>query len=201
VATGSISNIEGMSVASPVNRSRAEACKVWDTGYRLTNMPSLLVNERDEPQFLLPVSGRSPWDCAFHFVCRKEGRWERTVVAETNNTWCGSLLQRDDDGVLRAYLVAGSDHGEINDYGGGDMEEWESTDGGSGWKFVRKLEPHENLLYNNPIPVEHAGGGTMKGAVVFFGWEGPGSLHRAARAVPPRPNTGKAFLWHRGSWK
>ena len=193
--SGGLSTIDGRPMEPIVNRARAEACKVWNGGWRLTNMPSIHVDDRDQPSFLLPISGKSPWECEFTFVRRAGDRWERIPVAPTNSTWCGGLLRGGADGVLRAYVTAGKEYGELLDYGGGDLEEWTSSNGGTAWTYAQTIAPEPGLFYNNPRFVESDNGEYLDDSLLFFGWQGPGSLKAAAsRRAPGR---GKAFLWHR----
>jgi hypothetical protein len=200
IATGELTTIDGEKMTAPVNRAQAERCKVWDGGWRLTNMPAIWVDSSGEPCFLLPISGKSPWECEFTFVRRNAGRWEMIPVAETNSTWSGCLLRGGREGRLVAYVVSGSEYGELYDYGGGDLVEWISTDDGSSWTRGRTLAPEPGLLYNNPRMVDLSTGGFMDDAVLFFGWAGPGSLNQTARRNPQAGGRGKAFLWRDGEY-
>ena len=201
VASGDLYTIEGDRLHPPLNREKAEACKVWDTGHYLTNMPAIWVDGRDVPSFLLPVSGdASPWDCTFTYVRWQDGRWDRSPVAKTNSTWCGCVLYGGKGAESKAYVVSGKGDGEVLAYGGGDLEEWTSTDGGSTWRQTRVLDPEPGLLYNNPRLVEHASGGAADGALLVFGWEGPKSLCQEVTDPSQARNRGRAFLWHDGEW-
>ena len=200
IASGALYTIEGDRIETPVTRQRAEQCKVWDTGHRLTNMPSILVDGNDEPCFLMPVSEGTPWECQFYFIRRKRGEWERQAIVRTNHTWSGSHLAIGEGGTLVAHLVVGSANGEPLAYGGGQVNEWISVDQGVSWDFNRKLASEPGLLYNNPRPVERIDGSEMPGFLVFFGWEGPGGLQRVGPSLAPLRNTGRAYLWHDGEW-
>lgn len=200
IPSGELYTIDGELVEAPVTRSRAERCKVWDTGYRLSNMPSIILDDDDNPSFMLPVSDETPWDCQFHFIKREGGEWTRQPVVRTNHTWAGSHMVRGVDGELTAYLVTGDTDGESIIYGGGEVGEWRSTDEGSSWRFTRKLVPEPGLLYNNPRPVELASGGELDGYLVFYGWEGPGSIQQGGGSDSPNLNRGRAYLWHDGKW-
>ncbi len=199
VASGRLTNIDGQSMEPPVNREQAEACKVVDTGHHLTNMPSIWADADDQPHFLMPESGETPWDCTFFLIRRAGAEWEKIPVAKTNSTWCGCLLRGDDARKLTAHVSAGKGDGEVLDYGGGDLEEWTSGDGGSTWSPARVLDPQPGLLYNSPRVIERPTGEVVDGYLLFFGWEGPGSLCQEPGPSQAR-NRGKAFLLHDGTW-
>jgi hypothetical protein len=200
LTTGALLNADGEEMPAPLNREQAERCKIWDAGWRLTTTPAIWSDERGEPHFLLPVSDKSPWECRFHYVRRVDGQWKRTPVAPTNSTWCGALLGGEKDGALRAYIISGKDYGELLHYGGGDLEQWASTDGGETWRHEGNLDPEPGLIYNNPRAVELPTGGAVDDYILFFGWQGPGSLHQAAASRSPNPHTGKAYLWSNGAY-
>ena len=201
IKSGQLFTIDGETVERPVNRQRAERGRVWDTGHRLTNMPSIALDERGDPRFLMPVSKESPWECTFHFVQRVDGQWAQSPVASTNGTWSGSLLQSNANGTLSAYVVSGKDYGELIAYGGGDLEEWISHDGGGEWVRNRRLTPEPELLCNNPQPLYRSDGSAVDGHLAFFGWRGPGSLHGAAMSrYSEGINRAMAFLWQDGRW-
>ena len=198
IPSGQLYTIEGDKMGTPVTRETAEKCKVWDTGHRLTNMPSILVNDNDEPYFVMPVSEEEPWKCRFYFIKRDRGNWVKHPIVETNHTWAGSHLVRGEGSELLAYLVVGSVDGETLSYGGGNVEEWVSTDGGSSWKLSRKIASAPGLLYNNPRPIEHVDGSLMDGLLLFYGWEGPGSIQPADGSSKTSRLRGKAYLWRDG---
>ena len=213
IDSGRVYTIEGNRVASPINRAQAEQCKIWDTGYRLTNMPAILNDPTGRPYFLMPVSDDdSPWHCRFHFIRRHRGRWLKTVVTKANGIWDGCLLQRSETGELLAYLVTGDQDGQTLSYGGGTIEEWRSGDEGASWEKSRYLIPEPGLIYNNPKPIERPTGATLDGFVAFYGWQGPGSIQVQADSLlkdspyhtelhdAPTGNRGKAYLWRDGEW-
>ena len=201
IPTGELFTIDGNQLEPPVTRADAEQCKAWDTGHQLTNMPSILVNDRNEPHFVLPVSDATPWDCQFYSVKHGARAWARHPITRSNHTWSGAHLTRGEDGSLIAYLVVGDTDGATLSYGGGEIEEWWSADEGVSWQFSRKLVPEPGLLYNNPRPVELADGTEMRGTLVLFGWEGPGGLQGTSAPYAPTRNTGRAYLWHNGEWR
>ncbi len=198
IDSGEIYNIDGDKVATPVNRGQAErTCLVWDTGHELSNMPSVTIDQQNNPYFLLPVSDQSPWRSRFYFVARRNGKWERVPLIDTNNTWAGCLLQADGLKNFIAYMVSGDPKDETLFYSGGLIEKWHSGDGGVTWHREQVLVPEPGLLYSNPKPVHRSGGGYLKDHVLFFGWNGPGSIE--ADASPLR-NRGRAYLWANGQW-
>ncbi|MFQ5811124.1 MAG: BNR-4 repeat-containing protein, partial [Armatimonadota bacterium] len=169
VASGELWTIDGDRLDPPVNREQAEACKALDTGHHLTNMPSIWPDEKDQPVFLMPESGETPWDCTFFCICPKAGGWQKTPMAKTNSTWCGCLLRGDDGGHLTAHVASGKGDGEVLDYGGGDLEEWTSADRGVTWTHARTLDPEPGLLYNNPRVIERPTGDVVEDFILFFG--------------------------------
>ena len=201
VGSGRVYNIDGKRLELPLNRGQAEHCKVWDTGLHLTNMPSILLDDDDSPSFLMPVAEGTPWECRFHFITRETGEWARYPIAETDHTWSGCHLQRDGDSVLRAFLIAGRTSGAENrSYGGGALEEWRSLDDGRSWELERTIQPEPGLLYNNPKPVENPEGLAERDFLVFYGWEGPGSIEPLSRGDADMGLRGKAYMWRNGEW-
>lgn len=200
IASGELFDRSGKILATPVNKAAAEACKIWDSGHKLTNMPAIHVDAGGHPCFLLPVAGDSPWDCCFYFFKQENQEWHRYEVAGTNSTWSGCRLFENDQDGFTAYLICGKTDGALLPYGGGELEEWVSHDKGENWLFSRSIVPEEGLLYNNPTPVETSAGETLNNQLVFFGWEGPGGLQSTDRQPFKAENRGKAFLWHDGRW-
>ncbi len=200
IPSGQLFTFAGDRVETPVTRKSAEKCKIWDTGLQLTNMPSILVDDDDKPHFMMPVSEETPWKCRFYLIRHDQGEWLRHPVAETNHTWAGSYLKNGKGTALLAYLVVGSVDGETLSYGGGDIEEWVSLDGGASWKMNQRIVPEAGLLYNNPRPVEDVDGSEMNDFLLFYGWEGPGSIQPVDGASGLSSLRGKAYLWNDGKW-
>ena len=200
VSSGYLYTFEGDRIETPVTRERAEKCKIWDTDLRLTNMPSILLDNNGSPSFLIPVSGEAPRKCRFYFVRHDGGGWEKHPIVETNHTCSGSHLAMDRDSALHSYLTVGGVDGETLSYGGGNIEEWVSENGGLSWKLNQQLVPEPGLLYNNPRPIENVDGGIMDGLLLLYGWEGPGSIQANDSASGKSILRGKAYLWNDGKW-
>jgi hypothetical protein len=200
IPSGRLLTFEGDRIETPVTREHAEKCKIWHTGLRLTNMPSIFVDTNDEPYFLMPVSEETPWKCRFYFIRHDHGEWVKHPIMETNHTWSGSYLTKGNDSALLAYLVVGSVDGETLSYGGGDIEEWASVDGGTSWKLNHRIVPEPGLLCNNPRPVEDIDGGVMDDFLLLYGWEGPGSIQTNEGVSGTSRLRGKAYLWNDGKW-
>jgi hypothetical protein len=195
--TGTLTTYEGDEVEPPLNRAAAEAAKIWDTGWRLTMQPSIALDDRGEPCFLLPASGETPWNCTFWFVHRRGDEWRQVAVASTTGTWSGCLLDRDQGGVLLAHVISGGPYGETLPYGGGALLTYGARDDGASWVPMQGLESERQLLCNNPRHVEDAAGNVVPGYLLFFGWSGPGGIDLGSSSG----YQGRAFLWHRGEWK
>jgi len=101
---------------------------------------------------------------------------------------------------MTAHLVVGIIDGETLSYGGGEVEEWVSSDGGRSRSPKRRLVPVPGLMYNNPRPVDLANGGELDDYLLFYGWQGPESIQPAVRGSQPSRNRGQAFLCRDGEW-
>ncbi|MDA3872813.1 MAG: BNR-4 repeat-containing protein [Kiritimatiellae bacterium] len=197
IATGTLTTIEGSPVGNaPVNRKEAEKCKVWDTGFQLTNMPYISIDEKDSPSFILPVSEKSPWECGFYYVHRASGEWEKIRIADTNHTWSGSQVLHIGPGQKKAYLTIGHEDGEKYPYGGGVIEEWCFESRNNAWSKTKTLPSEPGMNYNNPQFVYRSTGEIVEDYVLYFGWEGSEGM-APDRTVENLVMThrGKAFLW------
>ncbi|MCZ6673509.1 MAG: BNR-4 repeat-containing protein [Verrucomicrobia bacterium] len=202
LASGKIYTLEGKELKQPLNKSRAEQCKVLDSDYYLTNIPTLALDADGNPVFLLLMSDKTPTDTVFHFIRRQGDKWVKTPIARTVSTWAGSHLQRTGPGKWSAILVVGKDKGEIPSYGGGAMQKWVSDDDGQTWRMAETLDPEPGLIYNNPSPVWTSDGQVLDDWLVFYGWNGPRSIDDYILGDKGKlHNTGKAFLWHDGEFK
>ena len=201
VASGRVYTIDGKRLELPLNRRRAEECKVWDTGLHLTNMPSVLLDDDGSPSFLVPAAEGTTWECRFHFITRERGEWVRYPVTEADSTWAGCHLQRDEDPALRAFLIGGRTGDAKNrSYGGGVLQEWRSFDNGRSWGVERTIQPEPGLLCNNPRPVEAPEGFAERDFLVFYGWDGPDSIEPLGPSDIPMRLRGKAYMWRNGEW-
>ena len=199
INTGNIYTIEGERLDSPLTRASAEQCKVLDSEYRITNMPSIAIDGEGYPSFLLPVSDSKQSDCMFYFIKRAGTGWVKYPIVRTNSIWSGCYLKRTAAGQWTVFLVVGKDDIEIPIYGGGELQEWVSNDDGRTWQMKRKLNPEPGLLYNNPTPVVTPDGKTVDKWLVFYGWEGPRGIQENILADGTQiHNRGKAFLWYDG---
>lgn len=208
LASGRIFDLDGNELPRPLNRRMAEPAKIWSTYPLLTNIPSLYLDEQDNPGFLLVRSTEEGMRrCNFWYLQRKDGQWTKSCFAATNSTWAGSCIHRQEDGRLAAYLIASEDEGEGLLYGGGNIEKWVSADGVD-WQLEGPVVPEEGLIYNNPMfPEKSDGSGPDPRFLLTFGWQGPGSI---APAVGPAGYThgntpqitckGRAYAAFEGRW-
>jgi hypothetical protein len=195
LSTEQLYNINGEQIERPLNRRMAlNKCLVWDTGHYLTNMPSILIDARGYPQFLVPVSGEELDQCGFWFIRWEANTWRRYGVTETTNIWNESHLEYKRDGSITAFLIASAPHPGNLPYGGGVLQEWHSTDHGERWRRIGEIAPAQGWLFNNPKPVEDTSGTRLPRTLQFFGWEGPDGI------TPESPFRGRAYLWRDGTW-
>jgi len=88
-------------------------------------------------------------------------------------------LTRDKTGILHAYLIVGNEYfdsdGYMDKHGGGNIEEWVSSDNGDTWEKMRELTPDQTIYpgwkYNNIQPVTKPDGSAMDGMLLFYGWK------------------------------
>jgi len=175
--TGKGYNIDGVEVELPLRKKIAdEQCLVWDTDQRPAAVgPSICLDERDQPHFLLPVSEETPLDSAFYFVKREADQWEKTRIAKTLHPFNASCLQIDEKGDFRAFMITGSGESVIekgmDEYGWGQrVEEWISKDGGTHWIRGRDLTPEPGMRYQNIQFVSDGLEGEFDDLFLFYGW-------------------------------
>jgi hypothetical protein len=211
IESGELLSATGDRLTRPLNRRSAAVCRIWERGWRLTNMPAVVVDDTDSPTLLFAVAEDEPYDCAFYAMrhdntARSDGAgWSRTRIAETNHTWSGCHLSSEresnvDSEAFVAYLVVGTEDGSALSYGGGEIQQWTAPGAEGPWEYRQSLVPEPGLLYNNPKPVEDEHGREMNGWLVMYGWEGPGSIQPVDTQRESQQNRGRAWLWRDGVW-
>lgn len=196
LGTGTIMTYDGTPICHPLNRSKAEIAKVWDSSDYLTMQPALLV-DGEKISFLTVVTGDTEWNCTFRYFKKVGDRFVGFDVCKTNTTWSGCRLLKCGQSII-AYLIRGEKDGSNYTYGAGEMEKWESLDEGETWHKVKSFTPIEGYLYNNPIIAEDYMNSGLKDSsfVAFYGWEGPYSMQPVIDKETNIPiiNRGMAFL-------
>ena len=174
-------NAHGKELPRPVNFDTAlRDCLVWDTeGGSASVGPSIALGPQDEPYFLLPVSGATPYASTFYFVRLAGEEWQRTPLTGTGHPFNSTHLAMRPDGSFVAYLVAGEGEAneptEMNRYGWGDrVEEWRSDASGGNWRRARDLTPQPGLRYQSVKFVRAASGETLDNMLLYYAWNGNG---------------------------
>lgn len=194
--SGRLFNIEGAALPVPLNRRNAAACRVWDTGERLTNMPAIFLDENDQPNFIMPVSEDRLEQCRFWFIRRVGGEWRRTAIVETNDIWNAAHLTRGASGELIAHLVVQPVDAPRLPFGGGALQRWRSSDEGETWQLDGDLTPEPGTLCNNPQPVLDERGQPIAGELAFFAWRGPDCISQSLDGdLAQGPFTGEAYFY------
>ena len=181
--THEVVNLDGETVKTPIDFDSANAkCKIWDTDWRGAGIPpDIMIDENDNPAFLHVLSEDTPEKYNYYYVRYVNNEWKQTVIAPSNDDWNSCYLRQDESGVLHVYLIAG-DHkfvkgkrGKMDSRGGGDIEEWVSTDKGNTWKRMRDLTPnapeYAGWKYNNIQPIKDPKGNVKDGMLLFYGWK------------------------------
>jgi hypothetical protein len=198
--SGHLASADGETLPAPVNRRAAEACRVCDTGWELTNFPAVAADPGGRPVLVAPITEGDPWRCRFHCF-RWDGRqWRQSRIVSTDNTWNAARIVRVADSQIVADLVVGEGKGEECFYGGGELERWASDDNGTSWHRQCHFVPQPGLLYNNPMPVQQAAGGWLPDGFVLYGWQGPGGVWALPEYATENRNRGQAWLWLDGHW-
>ncbi len=187
LASGSALNIHGRVLELPLRKKSADdQCLVWDTDERVAAVgPSIVLDGEDRPHFLLPVSDKTPHESRFHHVSFDHGTWQKTPITETLHPFNAGYLEIDDQGVLKAYLIAGSGHEIVeegmDEYGWGQrVEQWESRDGGNHWILRRNLSPVDHQRYQSIQFVSRDMRTAVRDLILFYGWSdrnGPGTAY------------------------
>ena len=178
-------------VALPLRKLDAdEHCLVWDTEERPASVgPSIALDERDQPHFLLPISQRDAYSGTFYYVSFVDGGWRKTPIAGALHPFNSSYLELGDDGSISATMITGSGEEVVvkgmDEYGFGHrVEQWISRDGGAHWELERNLSSHPGLRYQSIQFISVDMTSKMKDTLLFYGWE---------TANTP----GQAFLWRK----
>ena len=177
--SGKAYNRRGEALAIPIKKKSAdELCRVWDTQERVAAVgPSIYLDHKDHPYFLLPVSDQTPYKCQFYFVRFADGDWKKTPIARTSHPFNSCLLDRDKDGSFMAYLITGKGESvsdqNMDRYGWGDrVELWTSDKNGENWKLQKDLTPEATLRYQNIQFVRDPRRGISGDLLLFYGWKG-----------------------------
>ena len=195
--TGQVYNYAGKELTAPVSRGVANTdALIYDTDERIfAVVPSIHLDENDQPYFLGEVSDETPFRGWFTFVYYEDGEWKKTKVARTSHYFNAAMLDRNRDGDFRALLIVGDgeakkdnrheDIRNLNRYGWGDrVEEWISKDGGATWKLSRDITPVEGYRYQNIKRVSTGIGESSNEIFLFYGWQ-----------PDAKPGEAVAFLW------
>ena len=179
--THEVTNFDGERMKTPVDIDQADArCRIWDTKWRGAGVPPVIILDADgDPAFLHVLSEETLAEHRYYYVRRAGEKWKQTPITRSNHQWNSCHLARDDDGTLHAYLIVGDGYldtgGYMDRYGGGNVEEWISSDHGQTWKKQRDLTPDKSKYpgwkYNNIQPVTRADGSTVDGMLLFYGWK------------------------------
>ncbi len=182
LASGKVFNAHGKELPRPVNFATAQReCLVMDTeGGSASVGPSIALGPGGEPNFLLPVSGKTPYASTFYFVRMRSGKWEKTPLTATGHPFNSTHLVARADGSFQAFLIAGDGEANedtlMNSYGWGDrVEEWVSDISGAHWKRSRDLTPKPGLRYQSVKFVRGEDGQSVDDLLLFYAWQGTGS--------------------------
>lgn len=187
--SGNVMNYDGKVLVTPISKKVAdEKCLIWDTEERIAAVPpSLYINEKDTPYFLLTLSDETPYRCKFYFVRNTEGKWKKTAIAQTSHYFNAGHLDKSEDGILKAYLVVSDKEIDARQgmdlYGWGHrIEEWVSRDNGENWLLSKDLTPLKDYRYQNIKFVSKGSNGINRDIILFYGWQ-------------ETDGNGTAFLW------
>lgn len=179
--TQAVSNFDGEPMITPIDADTAEAsCRIWDTEGRGAGVPpTIMLDENGDPAFLHVLSEGTLKEHRYYYVRRAEGKWKQTPIADSNHQWNSCHLARDDRGMLHAYIIVGNGYlatgGYMDKHGGGDIEEWTSSDKGNTWTKARDLTPDRAIYpgwrFNNIQPIRRSDGSSVAGMLLFYGWK------------------------------
>jgi hypothetical protein len=176
-----VRNYAGTSVTTPIDYNEAhDKCLVFDTNWAGTEtQPVMAIDANDKPHFLHVYSEDTTTEYGYYYIRNVASNWVSTRITAANHERNSPYLKIDDDGTLHAYLVVGPwpDLGSMDGHGGGDIEEWISTDEGYTWALHRDLTPdstqYPSWLFSNPQPVVEPNGTAVDGMLLFYGWLDP----------------------------
>lgn len=201
--TDEVYNFDGDKMTTPIDLDQANTkCIIWDTEGRGAGVPpDIVLDDNENPAFLHVLSEETTEKHNYYFVHRVQDRWEKTVIAPSNHQWNSCHVHLDNNGLYHAYLVVGDNYidtewvegkskgddfekgssnylktgGFMDKHGGGNIEEWVSSDSGNTWKKLRDLTPdrtkYPGWKYNNIQPVTKANGSSVDGMILFYGWK------------------------------
>ena len=146
---------------------------------RGVSSPSMIVDEDDQVHFLHNISDfQHENSLDYHYVRLENGKWKHTRITDSNHQWNSGHLTKSADGTLHVYVITGEGYfdsdGYMDKHGGGNIEEWISTDRGNTWKKERDLTPdktkYSGWKYNNIQSVKKPDGTPVDGMLLFYGW-------------------------------
>ncbi len=181
LSTGVVMNDKNEVLKTPIDIDYAnQHCCIWDTEWRGAGVPpDIVLDKNGNPAFLHVLSKETIRDHSYYYVRKVGEKWVKTEITHSNHQWNSCHIYRDDDGTLHAFLIVGEGYldtgGEMDQYGGGNIEEWISMDDGNSWKRYRDLTPFQSEFsgwrYNNIQPVVRPDGSYVKGMLLFYGWK------------------------------
>lgn len=180
--THRVTNDKGERLQTPIDLLTANTkCMIWDTKWRGGGIvPSIMVDEDDQVSFLHNISDvQHETSLDYYYVRFDNGAWKHTRITDSNHEWNSGHLAKSADGTLRAYVITGKGYldsdGYMDKHGGGNIEEWISTDQGNTWKKARDLTPdrtkYPGWKYNDVQPVKRPDGTEVEGMLLFYGWK------------------------------
>lgn len=202
VQTHEVTNFKGEKMNCPIDLDYAmKKTLIWDTEGRGAGVPpDIVIDENGNPAFLHVLSEENTETHNYYFVRNVNGKWKKTIIAPSNHQWNSCHINLDENGVYHAYIVVGDVYidtewvegkskgdkfkkgksnylktgGYMDKHGGGQIEEWVSTDNGNSWNFLQDLTPDKEKYpgwkFNNIQPVTNPDGSVEEGMLLFYGW-------------------------------
>ena len=178
--TGAVCNSGQTPLQTPIDFSTSKRkCQIWDTQWRGAGVPpAVALDERGSPVFLHVLSGDAITEHSYFYVRKVGATWLKTRITSSTHQWNSGHLVFDGEGVLHAFVVGGDNYlsgGYMDRHGGGEIEEWTSSDQGNTWKKKRLFSPsgeqYRGWKFNNVQPVLNADGSVLHGMWIFYGWK------------------------------